>query len=71
MQHKCVLCQLIKIPHVRDFLCGVVIYRSPLARQQADAAAFQSEYCFEGLRKSRHGCQLLHFLLLPVPVHLA
>lgn len=53
------------------FLCGVVIYRSPLARQHADAAAFQSEYWFEGLRKSRHGCQLLHFLLLPVPVHLA
>ncbi len=48
-----------------------IFYRKPFARQHADAADFQSEYCFDGLRKSRHGCQLLHLLLLPLPVHFA
>lgn len=46
-------------------------YRNPLARQHADAAARQSEYCWAGLRRSRHGCQPLHFFCDPVPVHFA
>ena len=46
-------------------------YRNPLARQHADAADFQSEYCFAGLRRSRHGCQPPHFFCAPVPVHFA
>ena len=46
-------------------------YRNPLARQHADAADFQSEYCFAGLRKSRHGCHVLQRLSVPLPVHFA
>ncbi len=60
-----------KNPACAGFFMRCFLYRNPLARQHADAAAFQSEYCFDGLRKSRHGCQLLHFLFVPVPVHLA
>lgn len=47
-----------------------VIYLNPFSRQHADAAVFQSEYCFDGVRRSRHGCHPLHFLFAPVPVHL-
>ena len=46
-------------------------YRNPFSRQHADAAAFQSEYCLDGLRKSFHGCQPEHFFSVPVPVHFA
>lgn len=55
-----------EIPHFAGFF-----YLSPLARQHADAADFQSEYCFDGVRKSRHGCQPLQRFLAPLPVHLA
>ena len=47
------------------------VYRRPLARQHADAAAFQSEYVFDGLRKSRHGCHPVQRLFDAVPVHFA
>lgn len=50
-------------------MAGAFYYLKPLARQHADAAAFQSEYFADGLRKSCHGCQPLHFLFVPVPVH--
>ena len=46
-------------------------YRSPLARQHAEAADFQSENCLEGLRKSRHGCHPLQRFCDPFPVHFA
>jgi len=53
------------------FVVILLSYRSPLARQHAEAADFQSENCWDGLRKSRHGCQPLHFLAVPLPVHFA
>lgn len=46
-------------------------YRRPLARQHADAALRQSEYCLPGLRRSVHGCQPVQFLFVPVPLHFA
>lgn len=48
-----------------------LFYRRPLARQQADAAERQSANCFDGLRKSRHGCQPLQRFFVPAPVHFA
>ena len=46
-----------------------LFYRKPLARQHADAALRQSEYCFSGVRKSIHGCHPVQFAVSPVPEH--
>jgi hypothetical protein len=46
-------------------------YRNPLARQQFDAAIFQSENSRDGLRKSRHGCQPEQRVSLFTTLHFA
>lgn len=54
---------------IKNARLGVLFYRRPLARQHADAPERQSEYCFDGSRRSFHACHPLHFLFVPVPVH--